>query len=92
MYALENQTTTDAIIAVNYHLPLPVWADWVVVIPVGFSDVTGIPLFEPRFIENQKISIEELAAQLKTDLALLRKYNGFDEPCGSFNGWVLAPR
>lgn len=91
-YANTYRTTTDAIIAINYLLPIPVWADSIVVLPAGFSDVTGIPPFEPHFEDRNRTSIEELAVQLNTDLGLLRKYNAFDEPCGTFTGWLLVPR
>ncbi|MEW5940083.1 MAG: hypothetical protein AB1750_10500 [Chloroflexota bacterium] len=92
VFADAYQTTTEAIIAINYHLPLPVWADWVVVIPVGFSDVSGVPPFEPYLATDERMTIEAMAAQLNTDVELFRKFNAFTEPCGVFSGWLLIPR
>ena len=92
VFADAYQTSTDAIIAINYHLPLPVWADWVVVIPVGTKDVSGIPPFEPFLATGERMTVEALASQLNADVALFRKYNSFTEPCGVFSGWLLIPR
>jgi hypothetical protein len=92
VYADQYQTTTDAIVAINYHLPLPVWADWVVIIPVGYSDVSSLPPFEPYSATNERMSIEAMAGKLNTDLELFRTYNAFDGTCGVFSGWLLVPR
>lgn len=92
IYADTYQTTTNAIMAVNYRLPLPVWADWIVVIPYKTDVVNTLPPFEPYQALNMRISIEELARQLGTDAASLATYNGFTEACGSFNGWLLIAR
>jgi hypothetical protein len=92
MYARQHQTTTDAIRAVNYFLPLPVWENWIVVIPIGISDVSGVPLFEPYQADGTIVSLDELAKQLSADAQSLQKYNGFDDSCRMFLGWVLVPR
>lgn len=92
IYADTYGTSTTAILAVNYRLPLPVWADWVVVIPFQTTDVSGAPLFEPYQAVDARISVEELARQLNTDVNMLKQYNGFQQPCGSFSGWLLVPR
>jgi hypothetical protein len=92
IYATTYKTTTDAILKINYHLPLPVWADWIVVIPVGTSDMTGIPPFEPYQAVGTSVPLQALATQLNTDLQALRKYNDFEEPCTLFSGWLLVPR
>jgi hypothetical protein len=81
IYADTYGTTTTSIMAVNYRLPLPVWADWVVVIPFQTNTVTNIPPFEPYQAVDARISLEELARQLNTDTASLKMYNDFREPC-----------
>lgn len=85
-------TTTRAIIAVNYHLPLPVWADWVVVIPDQTADVEGIPPFESYQAVNLKMTLDELAHQLGVDAQTLQTYNNFQPSCNAFSGWLLVPR
>jgi len=92
IYADTYGTTTHAILAVNYRLPLPVWADWVVVIPYQTSDVAGLPLFEPYQAVDARISLEELARQLNANASMLKQYNAFQEPCAIFSGWLLVPR
>ena len=91
VFAAQYKTTTDAIVAVNFHLPLPVWADWIVVIPIGISDISGIPPFEPYQAANVTISTEALVKQLQTDLQLFIKYNDLPASCGMFSGWLLVP-
>lgn len=92
IYADTYRTNTNAILAVNFRLPLPVWADWVVVIPFQIDAVTGMPPFEPYEATDMRVSLEALAGQLGTDAAALKTYNGFPDNCGSFNGWLIIPR
>jgi hypothetical protein len=86
------QTTVDAIRAVNYSLPVPVWENWIVVIPVGVSDAKGLPSFEPYQADGTIFSLEDLALQLSADAQSLRKYNAFDDSCTIFRGWLIVPR
>jgi len=90
--AVQNQTTMEAISAVNYSLPLPVWENWIVVIPVGVSDVTGLPSFEPYQADGTIFSLEELALQLSADEQSLSKFNAFNDSCTIFKGWLIVPR
>ena len=92
VYSETYGTNTAAILAVNYRLPLPVWADWVIVIPFQTGNVEGVPPFEPYQAVDARISLEELAYQLNTDAAALKQYNDFKEPCSIFSGWLLVPR
>ncbi len=92
MDANKYQTTTDAILAVNYHLSLPVQPGWFVVIPVGISDVNSVPPFEPYQASGVVMSTTEMASQLDTDPKLFSQYNAFNSPCTYFSGWVLVPR
>jgi hypothetical protein len=90
--AVQYQTTMDAIRAVNYSMPVPVWENWIVVIPVGVSDVKGLPSFEPYQADGTITSLEELALQLSADAQSLVKYNAFADSCTLFKGWLIVPR
>jgi hypothetical protein len=91
-YAETYRTTTDAIFAVNYRLPTPIWKDWVIVIPYNTSDVTGIPPFEPYQAVWAVYTLDELALQLNADPREMSRYNAFNEPCTMFSGWLIVPR
>lgn len=90
--AVQHQTTVDAIRSVNYSMPLPVWEDWIVVIPVGILDVKELPSFEPYRADGTIFSLEELALQLNADAQSILKYNAFDASCTLFKGWLIVPR
>jgi hypothetical protein len=92
LYAKQYHTSTDAILAVNHHLPLPVWEDWIIVIPVEATDVSGIPPFEPYQVIGTIVSIGKLAQELGTDSRSLSTYNAFEATCRAFSGWLLIPR
>ena len=92
MYADKYHSSVDAIVAVNHDLPMPIWTDWIIVVPVDTMDVKGIPPFETYQAVGVTLSLEELARQLGTDPLSLRKYNFFEEPCEMFSGWLLIPR
>jgi len=92
LYALKYETSTDAIVAVNHHLPMPVWEDWILVIPVDIMYVYDLPQFEPYQAIGASLSLEELAQQLNTDPQSLSEYNAFEGPCKVFSGWLVIPR
>jgi len=92
MYANRYQTTTEAILAVNHSLRTPVWEGWVIVIPVEMTEVDDYPAFEAYQVTGPPRSLDELAAELKADAQSLLQYNGFEEACTSFSGWLLIPR
>lgn len=92
LYAGQYHTSTNAILAVNYHLPMPVWEDWIIVIPVDTLDVSEVPPFEPYQAIGTRISLGELAKQLNTDPQSLYKHNAFEGACKIFSGWLLVPR
>lgn len=85
------QTTEQSIVAVNYYLPVPVWVDRVVVIPIGIENTGGLPLFE-TYQQEDEISMEDLAGSLNVDPQALQKYNGFVQHCSTYSGWLLVPR
>jgi hypothetical protein len=81
LYAGQYHTSTNAILAVNYHLPMPVWEDWIIIIPVNTLDVSAVPPFEPYQAIGTSISLGELAKQLNTDPQSLYKHNAFEGAC-----------
>jgi len=85
------ETTEQAIDAVNFFLPSPIWAELVIVIPVETTDVDEFPSFRPIFLEEDDISIEELAQSLTVSSSDLIEFNYLDSSCLSFHGWVLVP-
>ena len=71
---------------------MPVWEDWIIVIPVGTVDVSNFPPFELYQAIGTNLSAEDVAKQLNTDAQSLYKYNSFEGPCKMFSGWLLIPR
>lgn len=92
VYSTKYQTDQEAIRAVNFSMPVPIWADWVIVIPIGTTDMRGIPPFEPYQASGETMSLDQLALQLNTDAPSLQKYNVFDNTCKTFVNWLLIPR
>lgn len=92
LYARQYETSTEAILAVNYHLTMPVWEDWIIVIPLETVDVSDVPPFEPYQAIGTSMSSDELATQLNTDPQSLSAYNAFESGCKTFSGWLLVPR
>ena len=90
MIAGHYNTTVQAILAVNYKLEPPVWAQYPIVIPLGAEDTTGYPAFEVYVVEtNEKISAESLAGILGMDAAALEFYNTCTGNCQFNKGDVL---
>ena len=90
--AAKHQTTVAAIRAVNFDMPLPVWENWIVVIPVDVYDVEGLPAFEPYQADGTIFSLSDLALQLGVDMESISKYNAFTDECTVFRGWLIVPR
>jgi len=76
-FAEKYNTTVAAILAINYRLTDPTWSDVLFVIPVGFSNVKGLPVFVVYQIKEEErgISSEELAAKLRVNPFDLKYYN-----------------
>lgn len=85
------ETTADAIGAVNYFLPSPLWAELVIVIPIATTEVDDLPSFRPVLLNEDNISLEELAENLSISSTELMAFNQIDSSCRSFHGWVLVP-
>jgi hypothetical protein len=92
MYADTYHTSVGAIQALNYHLPIPMWKDWSLVIPVGETQVSDLPPFEAYQVTDPGITLVALAEKLSVDLEALRRYNDFEQSCKQVSGWLLVPR
>ncbi len=91
-FADRYQTSLAAIQAVNYRLPVPLRENWVVAIPMDFTNVDGLPTFEVEQISQSDMTLDDMAYKLGTDPSLLARFNGLDPSCTDFNGWFLVPR
>jgi LysM repeat protein len=67
------QTSTDAIKAINVNTT--VWAGTVLVIPVGQTDVSSLPLFNVVAVDKSGTTLDQLAARYSTTADLLAQYN-----------------
>jgi len=85
------ETTQSALEAVNYFLPSPLWAELVIVIPLNRTNIDGLPLFKPVLLDEEDISVEELAQSLFVSAVELIEFNQLDPSCRSFQGWILVP-
>jgi LysM repeat protein len=93
LYAQDYHTTIEAIRAVNYYLPTPLWEDWLIVIPLDTTDTTNLPAFEAYMVTEKNITIEKLAQSNLVDPVLLKKYNGYPDNYQLTAGeWILIPR
>jgi LysM repeat protein len=85
-------TTETAIRAVNLLLPIPVWENWLIVVPYQTEDVANLPLFEVYQVNTDGQMVSSLAKQLNVDASLMAQYNNLDENDFFANGqWVLVP-
>jgi len=92
-YAREYNTNVDAIRAVNYNLPSILFVNWVVVIPVGIEDPTGLPAFEAFQVTMRGLTVDALAEELSVEPENLAKYNNVPTDYKFSPGeWILLPR
>ena len=92
LFISKYQTSLEAIRAVNFSLHIPLWAEAIMVIPIGRTDTRGIPAFEPYQASGENMALDALAQKLNTDAQSLQKYNAFDDSCKTFVNWLLIPR
>jgi hypothetical protein len=93
IFADQYNTSIDAIIAVNANLISPLWVDWVVIVPVNFSDINGLPAFEAYQVEEEGVSLEVLAERLSAAVDQMSLYNNIDTDHKLHVGeWLLVPR
>jgi hypothetical protein len=96
LYTARYDTSAAAILALSYNKDVPVWVDSLVVIPLGFTDVAGLPVFVVYQVKEEErgISTEELAKMLRVDLQDFKYYNGVtddgDRPL--VGDYFLVPR
>jgi len=85
-------TTAVAVASVNYKLSTPLYPGQLVIIPINQMDVSGLPQFEAYQVA-VNVTVEELAAQLNTDIDQLRYFNGFgiNEQLMA-KEWIIVPR
>lgn len=86
------ETNETAIRAVNLMLPIPLWENWLVIVPYQTEEVADLPLFEAYQVNADRLTAADLARQLAVDAALLAQYNNLEESDFFANGqWVLGP-
>lgn len=92
LLARQYNTSDAAIVAVNFVLPVPIWVDWVVVIPIDRTAVSHLPTFEPiQAVADQPAN--ELALDLGVDVLQFLYYNGLEaDEVIRAGEWVLVPR
>ncbi|MCJ7695273.1 MAG: hypothetical protein MUO40_07575 [Anaerolineaceae bacterium] len=92
-YAIQYNTSKDAIIDVNYFLPIPLWINWLIIIPVDLMDTVNLPTFEAYVVIDEMITVEQLAEKLAIDVTELGFYNGIESDYVLKSGnWLLIPR
>ena len=92
-YAVQYNTSVDAIVLVNYDLKTPVWVDTLIVIPVDITEVDGLPAFEVYLVSGIERSVEALAEELGVKAADLARYNALAAGELLQSGdWLLVPR
>lgn len=85
-------TTETAIRSVNLMLPVPLWENWLVVVPYQTDQVNDLPLFEVYQVNVNGVTVAALAQQLTVDASLLAQYNNLEEDDFFANGqWALVP-
>ena len=92
MYEITYRTSVKAIEGVNLPFRIPVPRETVLVIPLDTVEYESLPLFEPMQVNERNTPIQTMAFKVSADLLSFEKYNGFDESCRDFIGWVVAPR
>ncbi len=91
MLAERYQTTASAIDVANYFLPSPLWAELVIVIPVGNTEIGDLLSLKPVFVDEDDTSLVKLAENLSVSLSDLQELNQLSPFCQSFHGWILIP-
>ncbi|MDD2921894.1 MAG: hypothetical protein PHQ36_06360 [Anaerolineales bacterium] len=83
-YVEKYNTSIEAVVAINYYLYLtnPVKRDVLIVFPIGFADVSGLPTLAIYQITEKErgINYEDLAWRLRIETSDLKYYNGVTDP------------
>jgi hypothetical protein len=92
-YAVLYNTNRDTIVKLNYFLPVPLWINWLIVIPLDLAEQGDLPTFEAYLVTEEKITVEKLAEKLAIDPVDFAFYNGIEENHILKSGeWFLVPR
>ncbi len=91
-YEVTYGTSSEAILAANYGLRVPVLSNSVIVIPLDQTDPSVLPAFEVYQADAADGSIELLSSKLDVDPQQLARYNDFPQSCRTISGWLLVPR
>ncbi len=92
-YAELYNTNAEAIYNSNYLLPVPIWINWLIIIPIDQQDVSGLPVFEAYLVESDMITLEKVAESLSVNAAVLAKYNDLPiETTLRIGDWLIIPR
>jgi len=92
-YAEMYNTTKEAIYDSNYLLPVPIWINWLIIIPINMSDVSDLPAFEAYLVESDMIQLNEVADLLSVTSSDLAKYNNLSEDTKlRYGDWLIIPR
>ena len=93
LLATRYRTSAEAILHVTNGLTSPVWVGVVVVIPLNQPDPTGLPVFDPYLVREQRMTMEDAAVILGVDASLFKFYNNFSDGEVLLQGeWILLPR
>jgi hypothetical protein len=61
IFADQYNTTVEAITAINHNLIVPLWTNWLVIIPLNISDVSDLPAFEASQVDQEDVLLRDLA-------------------------------
>ncbi len=90
--ASQYKTSVAAIKAVNFNLPARLWENYVLVIPLNTTQVSGLPKFSTFEVIVEGISIEEQAQLLQVDSRSLKQFNALpDGYMLTVGEWLLIP-
>lgn len=85
-------TTVEAIRAVNVSSETFFWANTLVVIPAGQTDVSAYPQMKAKLILKEGTTLKDVAALYSVDIALLSQTNLLPQTYSFHKGeWVLIP-
>jgi len=90
--AAQYKTSITAIKAINFNLPARLWEDYVLVIPLNTTQVSGLPKFSTFEVVVDGISVEEQAQLLQVDSRSIKQFNAL--PDGYYltvGEWLLIP-
>ena len=92
-YAVLYNTSRETIVKINYLLPIPLWIDRLVVIPLDLIDAVDLPTFEAYLVTDEEISLEKLALKLGSDVEKMAYFNGIKSSHVFYRGdYILVPR